>query len=61
LRRGVLWARSPSVRAGPSIADGVAKLKAFDEFNEDEIGPIGDALRKALLNGALADMTRIQP
>ncbi len=44
-----------------SFADVVAKLKTCDELDDVREGATIKELRKALLKGALADLSRIEP
>ena len=44
-----------------SFADVVAKLKTCDELGDGEIDPAADELRKALLKGALAALSPVEP
>lgn len=43
-----------------SFADVVAKLKTCDELGDDRESAANEELRKALLKGALADLSHIE-
>lgn len=53
--------RAIAGRPSLSFADVVAKLKTCDELGDERASAAIEELRTALLKGALADLSRIEP